>query len=85
MKDQISKQNNESEIEDLIKQKVTMMVDPSELANKKREQEARKAFLQNHKTLFENRKLSEANLAADGLFSKTLGERYKYLSPKKSF
>ena len=37
MKDQISKQNNESEIEDLIKQKVTMMVDPSELANKKRE------------------------------------------------
>lgn len=37
MKDQISKQNNESEIEDLIKQKVTMMVDTSELANKKKE------------------------------------------------
>ena len=37
MKDRISKQKNESEIDELIKQKVTMMVDPSELANKKRE------------------------------------------------
>ena len=85
MKDQISKQNNESDIEELIKQKVKMMVDPSELANKKKEQEARKAFLQNHKTLFQNRKLSEANLAADSLFANTNNERYKFLSPKKSF